>query len=86
MSPYEEEAVCIIDNRDLSKANNKLLLICEHASNDLKGTYLEHNERKFSLGHDAYDPGASDLSHYISEHTKCMAVHANFSRMLIDPA
>lgn len=36
------------------------------------------------MGHDAYDPGAADLSNYISERSKCVAMHTNFSRLLID--
>ena len=58
--------------------------MCEYASNDLKGMALEADERELIQGHDAYDPGAADLSHFISEQAKCMAFHSNFSRLLID--
>ena len=67
MSGFEEEAVSLIDNRKFPNQNNKLLLICEHASNDIKGTQTEYMERQNLLGHDAYDPGVADLSNFISE-------------------
>ena len=86
LTGHEEEAVSVIDNRDLTQSNNKLLLICERASNDLKGTQTDYKEKSFLLGHDAFDPGAADLSNYISERTKCIALHTNFSRLLIDPS
>lgn len=86
MTGHEEEAVSIIDNRDLKQPNNKILLICEGASNDLKGTKVELTENHYLQGHDAYDPGAADLSNFISEQIKCFAFHSNFSRLLIDPA
>ncbi len=76
----------MIDNRDLTKSNNKLLLVCERASNDLKGSQTDYKEQTYFLGHDAYDPGAADLSNYISESTRCIALHTNFSRLLIDPS
>ena len=46
MSGHEEEAVSLIDNRDFSSSapNNKLLLVCEHAVNDLKGTQTDFIE------------------------------------------
>ena len=47
MSGHEEESVSIIDNRDLAKPNNSLLIICENASNDLKGTSTELTEKRF---------------------------------------
>ena len=53
MSGFEEEAVSLIDNRKFPNPNNKLLLICEHASNDIKGTQTEYMERQNLLGHDA---------------------------------
>ncbi len=43
-------------------------------------------EQTYFLGHDAYDPGAADLSNYISERTKCLALHTNYSRLLVDPS
>ena len=63
-----------------------MLLICEHASNDLKGTQTDYKEKAYLLGHDAFDPGAADLSNYISEKTRCVALHTNFSKLLIDPS
>ena len=86
LSGHEEESVTLIDNRDMKKPNNKVLILCEHATNDLKMTKVEHLEQNYMLGHDAFDPGAADLSNYLSENLSVFAVHANFSRLLIDPA
>jgi hypothetical protein len=61
-----------------------VLVVCEYATNDLKGTIVEQYEQHHIQGHDAFDPGAADLSHFISEYTKCMAFHSNFSKLLID--
>jgi hypothetical protein len=38
----EEEAVTLMDNRDISKSNpnNKIILLCDHATNDFKLTKL----------------------------------------------
>ena len=46
----------------------------------------DYKEKAYLLGHDAFDPGAADLSNYISERTQCVALHTNFSRLLIDPS
>lgn len=76
----------IIDNRDMTNPNNKVLILCERASNDLKMTKLTHLENQFANSHDAFDPGAADLSNYISERTKAIAFHSNFSRLIVDPS
>ena len=45
LSDDEAEAVSIIDNRKVGKEpNNKILVTCDHASNDLKG--FKANPRK----------------------------------------
>ena len=42
----EEEAVSIVDNRDIShgRPNNKVMITCEHATNDIKYTKLSDEE------------------------------------------
>jgi hypothetical protein len=42
----EEEAVCVVDNRDLTRGrpNNKVLVSCDHSSNDIKYTKLADYE------------------------------------------
>ncbi len=42
----EEEAVSVVDNRDITegKPNNRVLITCEHASNDIKYTKLSTEE------------------------------------------
>jgi len=38
--------VSVVDNRDISegKPNNRVLIVCEHASNDVKYTKLSDEE------------------------------------------
>lgn len=47
---------------------------------------MEFNERQHLEGHDAFDPGAADLSFHLSESLECVAMHANWSRLIIDPS
>ena len=84
MSPVEEESVTLIDNRNLDEPENRVLLLCEYASNDIKGAAIDRTEEHYLQGSDAYDPGAADLSNFVSESLQVMAVHGNFSRLIID--
>ena len=60
--------------------------MCEYGSKDLKGFIAENNEERVLLdGSDAYDMGAADLTDYLSEQLNCIAVVANFSKLIIDP-
>jgi hypothetical protein len=42
----EEEAVTVVDNRDISegKPNNKVVITCDHATNDIK--YIKPGEEE----------------------------------------
>lgn len=89
----EEEAISIQDNRKLlvegvneMQPNNKLLIICDHASNDSKYSALEKHEEELMRSSDAYDIGAADFASELSERLKCINAQANFSKILIDPA
>ena len=44
MAAAEEEAVTLIDNRNLNEPENRVLLLCEYASNDIKGSPIDRAE------------------------------------------
>ena len=80
----------ILDNRDVftdrSVPNNDILIICDHASNDLKGFKIEKEESHKLNGQESFDRGAADLASALSERLECMAVMTNFSKLIIDPS
>lgn len=82
----EEEAVSVVDNRDITEGqpNNRVLITCDHASNDIKYTKLSSEEEHLHRSQHFFDIGAEDLSHSLSEHLKCLAVMSNYSKLLID--
>ena len=53
----EEEAVIVIDNRELSNQtpNNRVLLTCDHATNDIKLFKPFDEEAPLLLSNQAYD-------------------------------
>lgn len=61
-------------------------MLCDHASNDLKGFKVNGEEEGLVRSNDGWDPGAADLANYISEETNSMALMTNFSKLLIDPS
>ena len=63
-----------------------MLVICEHASNDLKGFKVTKQEEELMRTHAAYDPGASDLASFICEHSQCTGLLTTFSKLIIDPS
>jgi predicted N-formylglutamate amidohydrolase len=65
---------------------NPLLLLCDHASNDLPAEYgsLGLAPSQFHR-HIAYDIGARDVTRGVAERLKAGAVLSRFSRLLIDP-
>ena len=61
----EEEAVTILDNRNVfsgENPNNNTLILCEHATNDLKSVKPGPGEDAFIRSSEAFDPFASDLT------------------------
>lgn len=78
LTGQEEEAVTVMDNRDVfSKPdlpNNDLLLICDHASNDIKGFLPAGREEGLVRSNEGVDSGAADLTIALSERLECMAV------------
>eukprot|EP00347_Sterkiella_histriomuscorum_P020473 403337669 len=89
----EEEAVSIQDNRLLLDQggntqhvlpNNKLIILCDHASNDVKYSKLEPHEEELMRSNEAFDVGAAEIAGELSERTKCLSVYSNFSKLLID--
>lgn len=83
-SGKEEEAVSVMDYRDIfspeSRANNDVLIICDHASPDLKQIYNDQDSEKWC------DVGAAELTAALAERLECMAICTNFSQLLIDPS
>ena len=88
LSGKEQEAVSVIDNRDLSerKPYNKVLITCEHASNDIKYTKLSDKEEHLARTQNYFDVGAADMTYSLSEDLKCLAVMGNYTKLLVDPA
>lgn len=84
----EEEAVTIVDNRDISegKPNNSIMLTCDHATNDIKLFKPTADDAPLLLSNQAYDCGTGNLTNILSEKLKCLAVMANFSKLMIDPS
>jgi predicted N-formylglutamate amidohydrolase len=89
LSGKEEEAVQIVDNRNIgtdTTPNNQILITCDHASRDLKMLQVTDQERPLTLANDAFDPGAADFTNYVSEKTETMSVMTGFSRLIVDPS
>jgi len=70
----EEEAATVMDNRDVfgcfgakPMPNNDVLVVCDHATNDLKFIKPLDSEDQMVRSHSAFDPGAADLSCELSE-------------------
>ena len=84
----EEEAVNVVDNRDVSqgKPNNKILITCEHASNDIKFMRPLDYEEELIRSQEFFDIGAADIAYSLTEQFRCMAVLGNFSKLFVDPS
>jgi predicted N-formylglutamate amidohydrolase len=80
--------VSVVDNRDITqgKPNNRVLITCEHASNDIKYTKLSNDEEHLHRSQHYFDIGAENLAHSLSENLRCLSVMSNYSKLLIDPA
>lgn len=82
-----------MDNRNIFSndsspfgANNDILIICDHSSNDLKGLKGTRLEEDKYRSQDAYDINAADFAGALSERFECMAVLTSFSKLIIDPS
>ena len=84
----EDEAVTVADNRDVTqgKPNNRVLITCDHASNDIKFIKPLAYEEELIRSQEYFDIGAADLAYSLSEKQRCMAVMSNYSKLLIDPS
>ena len=84
----EEEAVQVVDSRDISQGspNNKVLIACDHAVNDIKYTKLLDYEEDLFRTQEYYDVGAAELAYSLSEELGCLAVMANYSKLFVDPS
>ena len=97
LSGKEEEVVTVLDNRNLQGTDrssdsglihplNDVLIVCDHASNDLKSVKPQKHEELHMQSHDAYDPGAVELTIALSERLQCMSAYTNFTKLLVDPS
>jgi predicted N-formylglutamate amidohydrolase len=79
-----------MDNRDVfginPSPNNDILIVCDHATNDLKFIKPLDSEETAIRSNQAFDPGAADIACELSERLKCMSVFTNFSKLIIDPS
>jgi predicted N-formylglutamate amidohydrolase len=82
----EYENAKIIDFRDPTDPNNKVVITCEHASNDLPEEYSwsENDRRYFINEHWGLDIGAYEMAKALAAELKCVMVHSLYSRLLID--
>ncbi len=71
---------------EVKEANNRLLVVCEHGSNDLKGFKTTLQEEGLVRSNDGFDPGAAELASYICEQTECTGLLTNFSKLIINPS
>ena len=86
----EEEAVTLLDNRNVFdpdfEPNNSVLVVCDHASSDLKFMKPKEKEEGILRTNESHDRGVADFASALSERIECMAILANFSRLVIDPS
>lgn len=84
MNKTKKKSFYIYDFSD--NAEDKVFLICDHASNNVpkKYKYLGLNKSHFN-SHIAYDIGVRDLTIKLARVLKCKCYLSNFSRLLIDP-
>lgn len=61
------------------------MIFSEHTSNDLKFIKPLDSEGELIRSHEAYDLAAQEVVDNLSERLQCLAVCANFSRLIIDP-
>jgi len=76
----------IADFRDPENPNNEIVLLCEHATNELPDGYswTENDRTYFTNTHWAYDPGSLDMAMYLAKELKCILVYSLYSRLLCD--
>jgi len=76
----------IVDFRDPLNPNNKVVITCEHATNDLPEEYSwsESDRRYFINEHWGLDIGAYEMAKALALELKCVLVHTLYSRLLID--
>lgn len=83
LNEKEKKVVNIGDFRD--KNDHKVILLCEHATNNIHDFELSNNDREFIKTHWGYDIGAFNIMNEIAKKCKLFSLSTNFSRLLIDP-
>jgi len=83
----EYENARIVDFRDPANPNNKIVVTCEHAKNELPDEYswTENDRKHFVNEHWGYDIGAYNMGEALAKEMKCVFVHSLYSRLLLDP-
>lgn len=84
LSGKELEAVTLMDNRDITKPNNKIFITAPHASKDVKYSKLEFYDRVAVNTQIGYDIGAFEIASGLSESLKCIGITSNVSKLIID--
>ena len=83
---YDYPNAKVIDNRDLEKQNNNIIVVCEHATNHLPEGYSwsEHDTKYFKDEHWGSDLGALELAKILAKELKVILLHSLYSRLLVD--
>ena len=81
----ELDAVELCDFRVSPHWGQKVIVTCEHASNRLPEPYeWSTHDVDFKETHWAYDPGARDTAHLLTEQLHTIGVFSRFTRLLLD--
>eukprot|EP00826_Nyctotherus_ovalis_P039644 TRINITY_DN3824_c0_g1_i11.p1 TRINITY_DN3824_c0_g1~~TRINITY_DN3824_c0_g1_i11.p1 ORF type:complete len:268 (-),score=46.67 TRINITY_DN3824_c0_g1_i11:580-1383(-) len=93
LSSFEQEAIRVIDNRDLTASSpvNHIFLTCEHASKEyfpltsslkyaIQKKRIDTLSREFRL----YDPGAEECTLELSKAMKCISCICAISKAVVD--
>jgi predicted N-formylglutamate amidohydrolase len=82
----EKQVTDVFDYRNVlsGNPNNKFLITCEHATNNIHN-YKMGKQKEFLDTHWGYDPGAKDMGIELAKEANLLSVFSNFSRLIIDP-
>jgi predicted N-formylglutamate amidohydrolase len=82
----EWDNALIVDYRDPQNPNNKIVLTCEHATNDLPEgmSWSQSDQEHFANEHWGSDLGALEMAKHLASELKCVLLHSRYSRLLLD--
>ena len=72
LSGKENEAVSLIDCRDMSKPNNDVFITAPHSSNNMKESKMEPYDMMAVSSQMGFDIGAFEVSTELAEKLECM--------------